>query len=88
MTHHAPEALAFSQPQLNVRVAMHALKVAALWQVLMPFAKEIGNVKISTERTDGYAEITISFIRASTDALGAIADRLGAMTWVTKATLI
>ena len=87
MTHHAPGALPFSQPQLNVRAAMHSLRVAALWQVLMPFAREIGNVKISTERADGYADITISFVRAPTAALGAIADRLGAMTWVTNATL-
>jgi hypothetical protein len=53
----------------------------------MPFAREIGNVKISTERTDGYADITISFVHAPSVALGAITDRLGAMTWVTNATL-
>ena len=48
MTHHAPEPLAFSQPQLNVRAATHSLRVAALWQVLMPFAREIGNVTKAT----------------------------------------
>ena len=80
--------MAFSQPQLNVRAAMHSLRVAALWQVLMPFAREIGNVKISTERADGYTDITISFTRAPSAAPDAIADRLGAMTWVTKATFI
>ena len=88
MIYHAPQTLAFSQPQLNVRAAMHSLRVAALWQVLMPFAREIGSVKISTEQADGYADITISFVRAPSASLGAIADRLSAMTWVTNTMLI
>jgi len=66
---------------------MHSLRVATLWQVLMPFASEIGNVKISTKQADGYADITISFVRNSSAALGAITDQLCTMTWVTDATL-
>ena len=88
MTAYDQEAPAVGQRQLHIRAEIHHMRVAAVWQVLMPFAREIGNVKISTEQADGYADITISFVRAPSAALGAIADRLGAMTWVTNATLI
>jgi hypothetical protein len=87
MTAHSREALATSQRQLNICAEIHCMRVAALWQVLMPVAGDIRNVKISIGQADGYADIAVSFDHRPSASLGAIAERISDMTWVTNATL-
>jgi hypothetical protein len=87
MTVHDREALAAGQPQLNIRAEIHNMRVAALWQVLMPFAGEIRNVEISTGQARDHADFTVSFGYVPLTALRAIANRLGDMTWVMGASV-
>jgi len=85
MTAHLQKTLAVGQRELNVRAEINDMRVAALWQVLMPIAGEIRSVKISTAQTRDFADFTISFGCMPFAALCAIVDRLGSMTWVTSA---
>ncbi|MGF6837785.1 hypothetical protein QF001_001652 [Paraburkholderia youngii] len=87
MTAHDQEALAVGQRQLNVRAEIHNMRVAALWQVLMPIAGEIRHVKISTGQARDHADFTVSFGAIPLAALHTIAARLGEMTWVTGTTV-
>ncbi|MEM5330409.1 hypothetical protein VSR34_27935 [Paraburkholderia sp. JHI2823] len=63
------------------------MRIAALWQVLLPIAGEIRSVKISTAQTRDFADFTISFGCIPLAVLWAIVDRLGSMTWVTSVKL-
>ena len=45
MTAHFQETLAVGQRELNVRAEINNMRVAALWQVLLPIAGEIRSVK-------------------------------------------
>jgi hypothetical protein len=44
-------------------------------------------VKISIGQADGHADIAVSFAHSPSASLGAIAQRIGDMAWVTSATL-
>lgn len=86
MTTHAQVA-ATDRQRLNVRADLHGIRIAAVWQVLMPVARDIENVRITTDAQHGCADITISFWHASREMVKTIADRLATMSWVTGAAL-
>ncbi len=87
MTAHFQETLAVGRRELNVRAEIDNMRIAALWQVLLPIAGEIRSVKISTAQTRDFADFTISFGCIPLAVLWAIVDRLGSMTWVTSVKL-
>jgi len=87
MTDYDQEAMAVGQRLLHIRAEIHHIRVAALWQVLMPFAGEIRNVKITTGHARDNADLTVSFEYVPLAALHIIADRLRVMTWVTGASV-
>ncbi|WP_036021538.1 hypothetical protein [Paraburkholderia mimosarum] len=85
MTAHFQETLAVGQRELNVRAEIDNMRVAALWQVLLPIAAEIRSVKISTAQNQDFVDFAISIDCMPFAALCTIVDRLGSMTWVTSA---
>ncbi|MBN3786074.1 hypothetical protein [Burkholderia sp. Ac-20353] len=86
MVIHAQEA-AIERQRLNVRANLHSMRIAAVWQVLMPVAQDIENVTIATSQQHGCADITVSFSHAARERLQALADHIGKMSWVTDAAL-
>ncbi|WP_087733050.1 hypothetical protein [Paraburkholderia piptadeniae] len=46
------------------RADLHGMRVAALWQVLMPVARDIENVRITTDAQHEGAATAISFSHA------------------------
>ncbi|CAN0624428.1 conserved protein of unknown function [Burkholderia multivorans] len=86
MAIHAHE-VASDRLRLNVRANLYCMRVTAVWQVLMPIARNIENVTISIGQPHGCAEIMVSFPHMPRDLLQAMADRLGKMSWVTDAAL-
>ena len=87
LTPYDQEAPAVGQRQLHIRAEIHHMRVAAVWQVLMPFAGEIRNVKITTGRARHHADFTVSFGCVPLASLHTLADRLRVMTWVTGASV-
>lgn len=87
MTTQSPATSSASGLRLIVRAKLRCMRVAAVWQVLMPIARHIESVGVATDQARGYEDITISFASLSSEALEAIVDRLETMPWVTDAVL-
>ncbi|WOD13958.1 hypothetical protein [Paraburkholderia kirstenboschensis] len=81
-TNRTPVTFPDSRHQLTVRAKNHGLRVAAVWQVLMSVARDIENIRIAIDQSQGYEEITISFSRTSFESLKVMVDRLEKMSWV------
>jgi (p)ppGpp synthase/HD superfamily hydrolase len=77
-----PERLPDSRRELTVRAKIHVMRVAAVWQVLMCIAGDIENIRVATNQSQEYEEITISFAPTSFESLEAIVDRIKKMPWV------
>ncbi|WP_094781117.1 hypothetical protein [Paraburkholderia ribeironis] len=81
------QVAATDRQRLNVRADLHEMRVAAVWQVLMPVARDIESVTITTDEQHKCADLTVSFSRAPREMVQTIAERLGTMSWVTGAAL-
>ncbi|CAD6524678.1 hypothetical protein [Paraburkholderia metrosideri] len=63
------------------------MRVAAVWQVLMPVARDIERVRIVTSREHGFEAMTISFAEAFAGSLNAVLRQFEKVTWVATAEL-
>lgn len=73
--------------QITVRTRSGGLRVAAVWQVLMPVAHDIERVRIVTSSEDGFEAMTISFAERFSGSLNVILGKFKKMTWVATAEL-
>ncbi|WP_341318457.1 hypothetical protein WN982_25810 [Paraburkholderia sp. IMGN_8] len=60
---------------------------AAVWQVLMPVARDIERVQIVTNRERGFEDMTISFAETFTGSLNTVLRQFEKMAWVATAGL-
>jgi hypothetical protein len=73
--------------QITVRTRNGGMRVAAVWQVLMPVARDIERVRIATGRERGFEEMTISFAETFSGSLNTVLGQFEKMTWVATAEL-
>ncbi|MGF6720916.1 hypothetical protein P3T43_000257 [Paraburkholderia sp. GAS41] len=73
--------------QVTVRTMSGCMRVAAVWQVLMPVARDVERVQIVTDRERGFEDITIRFAETFSGSLNAILKQFETMTWVAAAEL-
>jgi hypothetical protein len=84
---HTPLRVPVSRRELIVCAKIHDMRTVALWQVLMPLARGIENVRVATYPDQGYEQITIWFAEASLETLEPVAVRLRGMSWVADTVL-
>ncbi|MEZ0601967.1 hypothetical protein ACAX43_07410 [Paraburkholderia sp. IW21] len=63
------------------------MRVAAVWQVLMPVALDVERVWIATNSDRGFEDMTISFAETFRGSLSAVLTQFEKMTWVANAEL-
>jgi len=63
------------------------MRVAAVWQVLMPIARDVERVRIVTSSERGFDDMTISFAKMFSGSLNTVLRQLKKMTWVATAEL-
>lgn len=63
------------------------MRVAAVWQVLMPVARDIERVRIVTSSERGFEDMTISFAETFSGSLNTVLSQFEKMTWVATAEL-
>jgi hypothetical protein len=63
------------------------MRVAAVWQVLMPVAREVEDVRIVTNSERGFEDMTISFAETFSGSLNAVLRQFEKMAWVARADL-
>jgi hypothetical protein len=73
--------------QITVRTGSGGMRVAAVWQVLMPVAREVEDVRIVTSSECGFEDMTISFAETFSGSLNAVLRQFEKMAWVTRADL-
>ncbi|SEF12791.1 hypothetical protein SAMN02787142_7916 [Burkholderia sp. WP9] len=73
--------------QITVRTRSGGMRVAAIWQVLMPLACNIERVRIVTGSESGFEDMTISFAETFSGSLNAVLRQFEKMTWVATAEL-
>ncbi|MFM0419768.1 hypothetical protein [Paraburkholderia aromaticivorans] len=94
MTHEGSEsglkvlsAHASGRYRLVVRAALHGTRIAAIWQVLLPFSRNVEKVDVTTLPGSGFEEVTIALAQAQCEWVDAMIARFRSMPWVTSATL-
>lgn len=75
------------QHRLVVRAALHGMRIAAIWQVLLPFSRNVEKVHVTTPPGGGFEEVTIALAQAQRELVDAMIARFSSMSWVTSATL-
>lgn len=73
--------------QITVRTRSGSMRVAAVWQVLMPVARDIERVQIVTNSERGSEDITIWFAETFSGSLNTVLRQFEKMTWVATAEL-
>ncbi|MEZ2311885.1 hypothetical protein AB6809_35355 [Paraburkholderia sp. RCC_158] len=73
--------------QITVRARSGGMRVAAVWQVLMPVAGDIERVRIATSSERGFEDMTISFAGTFSGSLNTVLRQFEKMTWVATAEL-
>ncbi|KAA1003700.1 hypothetical protein FVF58_35110 [Paraburkholderia panacisoli] len=73
--------------RLIVRARIQGMRIAAIWQVLLPFSRNIEKVKITTLPEDGFEQVTIALRPTPREALDLIVTRFNNMPWVTSTIL-
>jgi hypothetical protein len=73
--------------QITVRTSSGRMRVAAVWQVLMPVAHEIERVRIEANCDRGFEGMTISFAETFSGSLNTVLRQFQKMTWVATAEL-
>lgn len=80
-------AHASGRHRLVVRAALHGMRIAAIWQVLMPISRNVEKVDVTTPPGGGFEEVTIALAQAQRELVDAMIARFRSMPWVTSATL-
>jgi hypothetical protein len=75
------------QHQLIVRARAQGTRIAAIWQVLLPFSGNVEKVNITTRPDDGFEQVTIALCRTPRELLDQIVTRFNSMSWVMSTTL-
>jgi len=73
--------------QITVRTRSGSMRVAAVWQALMPVARDIERVRIVTSSEGGFEDMTISFAETFSGSLNTVLRQFKKMTWVATAEL-
>lgn len=73
--------------QITVRTRSGGIRVAAVWQVLMPLARDIERVQIVTNMERGFEVVTIWFTETFSGSLDTVLRQFERMTWVATAEL-
>ncbi|MDR6203989.1 hypothetical protein [Paraburkholderia graminis] len=73
--------------QITVRARSGGMRVAAVWQVLMPVARDIERVRIATSSERGFEDMAISFAGTFSGPLNTVLRQFEEMTWVATAEL-
>jgi hypothetical protein len=73
--------------RLVVRAALHGMRIAAIWQVLFPFSRNVETVAVTTPPGSGFEEVTIGLAQAQRELVETLIARFKSMSWVTSATL-
>lgn len=76
-----------SHHRLIVRASARGMRIAAIWQVLLPFSPNVEKVHITTAPADGVEQATIALRQTPRESLDLIVTRLNKMPWVTSTTL-
>ncbi|WP_236720809.1 hypothetical protein [Paraburkholderia phytofirmans] len=63
------------------------MRIAAVWQVLMPIACDVERVRIATSCERGFEDMTISFAETFSGSLSTVLRQFEKMTWVATAEL-
>ncbi len=75
------------QHRLVVRAALHGMRIAAIWQVLLPFSRNVERVDVTTPPGGGFEEVTIALAQAQREWVDSMIARFQGMHWVTSAML-
>lgn len=73
--------------RLIVRAHVKELRIAAIWQVLLPLSPNVQKVSIVTLPHDGLEQVTIALRPTTREALDSIVTRFNDMPWVTSTIL-
>ncbi|OLL30897.1 hypothetical protein BTH42_14025 [Burkholderia sp. SRS-W-2-2016] len=73
--------------RLIVRAGTQRIRIAAIWQVLLPFSGNVEKVDIKTLPADGFDQATIALRHTPRESLDHIVTRFNDMSWVTSTTL-
>ncbi|RZF28521.1 hypothetical protein EVC45_16835 [Paraburkholderia sp. UYCP14C] len=73
--------------QITVRTRRGGLRVAAVWQVLMPVADAVEDVRITSNRKGDVEDMTIAFADRLTGSLHTVLKQFETMSWVAAAEL-
>lgn len=70
---------------LSVRCPTGQLRVAALWQLIRPYASHLVRTRARADRKAGFEELSLVFAGTPDETLPAMVDYLAAQTWVLDA---
>lgn len=73
--------------RLVVRARVEGLRIAAIWQVLLPFSCNVEHVDIKTFPDRGFEEVEIALVQARGELLDSIVTRFNSMSWVVSTRL-
>ncbi|WP_233858694.1 hypothetical protein [Paraburkholderia sp. HD33-4] len=73
--------------QITVRTKRGGMRVAAVWQVLMPVADAIEDVRITSNRKCDVEDMTIAFADRFSGSLHTVLKQFETMSWVAAAEL-
>ena len=82
-----PVAHTEGRHRLVVRARVQDVRIAAIWQVLLPFSRNVENVDIATLPDCGFEEVTIALVQTRRESLDSIVARFNGMCWVASAKL-
>ncbi|MGF6638708.1 hypothetical protein OKW39_005924 [Paraburkholderia sp. MM6662-R1] len=87
MTPETPGQLKATGHQITVRARRGCMRVAAVWQVLMPVADAIEDVRITSNRKRDVEDMTIAFADKLSGSLHTVLRQFETMPWVAAAEL-
>jgi hypothetical protein len=73
--------------RITLRTRRGAMRVAAVWQVLMPVAHAVEHVRITSNRKSDVEDMTIAFADRFSESLHTVLEQFETMTWVAAAEL-
>ncbi|MBC8746604.1 hypothetical protein OKW43_007172 [Paraburkholderia sp. WC7.3g] len=87
MTPENPGQLKATGHQITVRTRRGDMRVAAVWQVLMPVADAIEHVRFTSSRKRDVEDMTIAFADRFSGSLSTVLSQFETMSWVAAAEL-
>lgn len=73
--------------RLVVRARVQGIRIAAIWQVLLPFSRNVEKVNITRVPDGGFEEAVIALVQTGRESLDSIVARFNSMSWVTSTEL-